>query len=169
MSAVEASGLCAARRALLLGAGVAGLAALTGCGGDGDAGSAGASPAGAPSKVASPAATTTEDPFAGFPSGDAPPDGALVETKEVPVGGGVLVRDTKLVVQPKAGTFKAYSAVCPHQGVTVQPPTPGAAVMQCPGHNSQFKVADGSLARGPATRGLTAISVKVQKGYVVEA
>jgi nitrite reductase/ring-hydroxylating ferredoxin subunit len=166
VSADESSGWCAGRRALLLGAGVAGLTVVTGCGGDGGSGTA--APAPAASSKAPPSPSATEDPFAGFPSGDAAPNGALVETKEVPVGGGVLVSDAKLVVQPKAGTFKAYSASCPHQGIMVQPPSPGAATMQCPGHNSQFKVADGSLVRGPATRGLTAIPVRVQKGYVVE-
>ncbi len=178
---VDASGLCAARRALLLGASAAGLALVTGCGGDdGDGGddaaptggSSGASgtgnlPAqGGPTKTPGPA-TTTEDPFAPFPSGDGPPAGALVETKEVPVGGGVLVRE-KIVVQPKAGVFKAFSAICPHQQFTVQPPSTGATIMECPGHNSQFRAVDGSLVRGPATSGLKGITVKVDKGYVVE-
>jgi nitrite reductase/ring-hydroxylating ferredoxin subunit len=171
---VESSGLCAARRALLLGAGAAGLAVVTGCGSsraaepDGGESTAATEPGEDAGANAPGPAPTTGDPFAGFPSGDAPPPGAIVAVKDVPVGGGVLVRDTRLVVQPKAGTFKAFSAVCPHEGVTVQPPVNGAAIMECPGHNSQFKAADGSLVRGPATRGLSGIAVKVQKGYVVE-
>ena len=166
MSPTDEPGLCAARRALLLGAGIAGLVAVTGCGGgDDQAAPGGASSAGG-SKTPG-AAPTTEDPFAPFPSGDGVPPGALVDTKEVPVGGGVLIKE-KLVVQPTAGTFKAYSAKCPHQGFLVEAPAPGAGVMVCSGHNSQFKTADGSLVRGPATRGLSAIAVKVEKGYVVE-
>ena len=174
MPPVEAPGVCAARRALLLGAGAAGLAALpvlAGCGGDGGGPSAAGTPASTPTRATQPsaAAPTTDDPFAGIPSDNGPPDGALVATKDVPVGGGVLVQDSKIVVQPRSGTFKAYSATCPHQGVTVPAPSPGASIMECPGHNSQFKVADGSLVRGPATRGLTTIPVKVQKGYIVQA
>jgi Rieske Fe-S protein len=174
---VEGPAVCAARRALLCGAGVVGLAALpvlAGCGGgDGGADAAGpaASPATQPARPAQPsaAAPSTDDPFAGIPSDNGPPGGALILAKDVPVGGGVLVQDTKLVVQPRSGTFKAYSATCPHQGFIVQPPAKGASIMECPGHNSQFKAADGSLVRGPATRGLDAIPVKVQKGYVVQA
>jgi len=172
---VEAPGVCAARRALLLGVGVAGLTALpvlAACGSDGGnttAASSTATPATSPSARPSEAGPTTDDPFAGIPSDNGPPDGALVATKDVPVGGGVLVQDSKIVVQPRSGTFKAYSATCPHQGVIVPAPSPGASIMECPGHNSQFKVADGSLVRGPATRGLTTIPVKVHKGYVVPA
>ncbi len=168
--------MCAARRALLLGAGVAGVAALpalAGCGGGSDGGDDAAAPAtGTPAtQPAQPSAAppATDDPFAGIPSDNGPPDGALIATTDVPVGGGVLVQDSKLVVQPRSGTFKAFSATCPHQGFIVQPPGKGASIMECPGHNSQFKAADGSLVRGPATRGLDAIPVKVQKGYVVPA
>jgi Rieske Fe-S protein len=80
----------------------------------------------------------------------------------------VLVQDATIVVQPRAGSFKAFSATCPHQGVTVQPPAKGASVMECPGHNSQFKASDGSLVRGPATRGLQSVAVRVRGGYVVQ-
>jgi Rieske Fe-S protein len=172
--------ICPARRALLLSAGLGGVAVLAGCGDHATPSAAPASSAavpppavsaGAPS-AAPTTAPTTADPFAGVPTdngGAAQPDGALVATADVPVGGGVLVQDNKLVVQPRSGVFKAYSAVCPHQGVTVPPPATGAAIMECPGHNSQFKTADGSLVRGPATRGLATIAVKIKNGYVVQA
>jgi nitrite reductase/ring-hydroxylating ferredoxin subunit len=151
---------------LLLGLGVTGVAAVTGCGG-GDASSD--SPTEPATKTASPPAVPTDaGTIEPLPTGG-PPVGALLSTKEVPVGGGVLVNDQLIIVQPKAGTFKAFDARCPHQGFTVQAPRSGSSVMECPGHNSQFKVADGSLARGPATRGLSAVSVKVVDGYIVEA
>jgi Rieske Fe-S protein len=165
------SGFCAARRALLLGVGAGGLAALTGCGGTSGA-QAGTPATSDASSAAAPQASPSaiDDPFGAFPSaGDDGPTNALVATKDVPVGGGVLAQGSKLVVQPKAGTFKAFSATCPHQGVTVNPPATGSDVMQCPGHNSEFRTADGGLVRGPATRGLTAIPVKVRNGYVVQA
>ena len=169
MSSIEASRPCAARRVLLFGVGAAALVAVAACGGEeptvADAGGAAPGPSAAPSSpppVANPFATD------GDGGGGVPPPGALVVTTEVPVGGGVVIRDSTLVVQPAAGTFKAFEASCPHQGVTVEPPSQGATTITCPGHNSQFRAADGSLLRGPATRGLKAVPVKVQDGYVVE-
>ncbi|MET7393037.1 Rieske (2Fe-2S) protein [Dactylosporangium sp. NPDC005572] len=161
---------CAARRALLLGAGALGVTVVAGCGGDP------AEPAangGATSPAAAGSTSGATNPFDNTgaptqPGEAAPPTGALVATKEVPVGGGVIAKDTVLVVQPKQGTFKAFKAACPHQGIMVDPPTTGDSVINCPGHNSQFKVADGSLVRGPASRGLNGVPVKVQDGYVVE-
>jgi nitrite reductase/ring-hydroxylating ferredoxin subunit len=162
---VEASGLCPARRAVLLGMGVAGVALVAGCGDDAEPPDAAAKPSTpATSAPASPADAGTIEPL---PTGG-PPVGALLSTKEVPVGGGVLVGDQLIIVQPKAGTFKAFDARCPHQGFTVQAPLAGSKVMVCPGHNSEFKAADGSLVRGPATRGLNAVSIKVVNGYIVE-
>lgn len=158
---------CAARRALLLGAGALGVTVLAGCGDDGEPAAATGTQA-----PASAAPTSGGNPFdntAPAQTADAaPPPGALVAVKDVPVGGGVIAKDTILVVQAKQGTFKAYQASCPHQGVIVDPPSAGATIIMCPGHNSQFKIADGSLARGPATRGLSGVPVKVQSGYVVE-
>jgi nitrite reductase/ring-hydroxylating ferredoxin subunit len=91
---------------------------------------------------------------------------ALVTTDKVPVGGGVVV-DGMLVVQPSAGTFKAYDAACPHKGVQVAAPSGG--VSTCPAHKSVFKIEDGSRVSGPATRGLTEIPIKVVNGSLVRA
>jgi nitrite reductase/ring-hydroxylating ferredoxin subunit len=84
------------------------------------------------------------------------------------VGGGVLAGDY-LVVQPVKGTFKAFDAKCPHQGVTVDPPLSGSAYLNCPGHNSKFKIADGSRISGPANRGLRQVAVKLKGSFVILA
>ncbi|QES48863.1 iron-sulfur protein [Streptomyces venezuelae] len=84
----------------------------------------------------------------------------LAAVSEIPVGGGKVFKDQKVVVtQPKAGEFKAYSAVCTHQGCAVTSVTDGKIV--CPCHQSFFKVEDGSVASGPATRPLPAAKITV--------
>ncbi|MFG2037137.1 Rieske (2Fe-2S) protein [Dactylosporangium sp. NPDC048998] len=161
----------AARRTLLLGAGAMGIAVLAGCGGDEPAPGAGGQPGGS----SAPAAPSTAggNPFddTGSSGGGEPqvPSNALVAAGEVPVGGGVIVKDTVLVIQPAKGTFKAYDAACPHEGAIVDPPFDGNPIIQCPRHNSKFKVADGSRVEGPAPRGLKGIRVEVRGGYVVRA
>lgn len=76
---------------------------------------------------------------------------------DVPEGGGVVVKDAKVVVtQPSAGEFKAFSAVCTHQGCIVSGVT---STIDCACHNSKFALADGSVVSGPATSALAAKTV----------
>ncbi|MCQ9368539.1 Rieske (2Fe-2S) protein [Brevibacterium sp. 50QC2O2] len=75
----------------------------------------------------------------------------LPET-EVPVGSGV-VKNSWVVVQPTKGDFKAYSAICPHQGCLVRQVTKDD--ITCPCHTSVFSTEDGSKIAGPANKGLT--------------
>ncbi|MFI9387983.1 Rieske (2Fe-2S) protein [Kutzneria sp. NPDC052558] len=109
-------------------------------------------------------------------NGGQPPAAAGTEVAklaQVPVGGGLLVDapggsgSKLLLVQPAAGEVKAFSATCPHQGVTVAAPVGGT--ITCPGHGSQFDAATGALKKGPATTGLTAVNVKVDGAAVVLA
>lgn len=94
--------------------------------------------------------------------------GALVATAAVPVGAGVILEDRKIVVtQPTEGTFKAFTAVCTHQGCTVGSVKNGT--ITCPCHGSAFSAADGSVQNGPATRPLKEIPVAVEGAEVVTA
>jgi nitrite reductase/ring-hydroxylating ferredoxin subunit len=54
-------------------------------------------------------------------------EGAVVgSTADVPEGGGTVFKEQKVVVtQPKEGEFKAFSAVCTHQGCLVSKVEPG--------------------------------------------
>ena len=85
------------------------------------------------------------------PSSNAPAasgGGVTVATDQVPVGGGVILADQQVVVtQPEAGTYKAFSAICTHQGCTVAAVQNGSIV--CPCHGGSFSIADGSVQGGP--------------------
>ncbi|MET7285626.1 Rieske (2Fe-2S) protein [Streptomyces sp. NPDC005573] len=85
----------------------------------------------------------------------------LARTAEIPEGGGKIFRERKIVVtQPSKGEFKAFSAVCTHQGCTLAKVADGT--IDCPCHGSRFRVTDGSVAHGPATRPLPAEAIKVE-------
>jgi Rieske Fe-S protein len=146
------------RRIVLAGAGAAAIAALGGCA---TYGQGNAPPPEEEVPVDEPSATATGTPG---PNGETPPPppppAALADTSEIPVGGGKVFEGKKVVVtQPQAGTFKAFSAVCTHQGCLVTEVQDGTIV--CPCHGSAFKVSDGSVAQGPASRPLAARRIKV--------
>ncbi len=86
------------------------------------------------------------------------PAGTLAKKADIPVGGGVIVSAEKVVVvQPEAGTFKAYSAICTHEGCPVKRVRDGVIV--CPCHNSSFAIADGSPKSGPAKKALAEVAI----------
>jgi nitrite reductase/ring-hydroxylating ferredoxin subunit len=93
---------------------------------------------------------------------------ALTATSKVPVGGGTVLTDQKIVVtQPKAGTFAAFTAVCTHLGCLVDSVSGGT--INCPCHGSKFSITNGSVVNGPATSPLAAVSVKVKGSNIVRA
>ena len=140
------------RRVLLTGGVVAAAAAVTAACGSSSGASAGS--AAATTNPASPAAGSTaaeSSPAAA---------GVTVATSAVPVGGGTILADQKIVVtQPTAGTYKAFTAVCTHQGCTVASVANGT--ITCPCHGSTFSAADGSVQAGPAPAPLASIPVTV--------
>jgi nitrite reductase/ring-hydroxylating ferredoxin subunit len=138
------------RRAVLAGGcGAACAVALTACAGYGAGGPA---PAPAPAPAPNPG---------GGPA-------ALAAVADVPVGGGIVLAAQALVVtQPEAGTFKAFSAVCTHQGCTVNEVAGGT--INCPCHGSKFAVADGAPTAGPAQKPLPETAVAVAGSSIVVA
>ncbi|MET8474576.1 Rieske (2Fe-2S) protein [Streptomyces sp. NPDC006422] len=140
----------ASRRSVLV-AGAAALAA--GCSKYGDEGGAGGG--GASTK---PPSSSAAEPSA---SGKKPPAAKeLTKTSDVPVGGGrVFPTDKVVVTQPAKGDFKAFSAVCTHQGCTVKDVSGGT--INCPCHGSKFRIADASVAGGPAPRPLDPRGIEV--------
>jgi Rieske Fe-S protein len=93
---------------------------------------------------------------------------ALTTTAKVPVGGGAVLTDQKIVVtQPKAGTFAAFTAVCTHLGCLVDSVSGGT--INCPCHGSKFSITNGSVVNGPATSPLAAVGIKVKGSNIVRA
>ncbi len=85
---------------------------------------------------------------------------------QVPVGGATLFRSDKVVVaQPVKGAYKAFSAVCTHQGCVVDKIENG--VISCPCHGSRFNALTGAVEQGPAPAPLPAVVVKVQGGKLI--
>jgi Rieske Fe-S protein len=156
------------RRAVLIGAGATCAAMLTGCTtydannggfvGQTSASASSASGAAAASGAASGASTA---------AGDAPAANALTTTAQVPDGGGRIIDGKNIVItQPEAGSFKAFTAVCTHQGCIVS--TVSGGTINCPCHGSRFSIKDGSVVNGPATQPLAAIAIKVEGTSIVQ-
>jgi Rieske Fe-S protein len=142
------------RRALLVGAGVTCAAMLAGCT-TYDANNGGVT---GPPPATSGAATPAGGGAGTGAAGAATP---LTSTADVPDGGGKIIDGPNVVVtQPQAGSFKAFTAVCTHQGCIVS--TVSGGTINCPCHGSRFSIKDGSVVNGPATRPLAAIPIKVE-------
>ena len=144
------------RRTLLACAGAACAAVLAGCSrynsGNGIAGGQSAS---AGSSSAAPASAAGSNGSA-----------VLARTTDIPVGGGKILAGPKIVItQPKAGSFKAFTAVCTHLGCTVG--TVSGGTINCPCHGSKFSVTNGSVVNGPASSPLAPVSIKVQGTSIV--
>jgi Rieske Fe-S protein len=114
------------RRAVLTGAAaISAAAVLTACGTSTDPGSGG------------DGGTTTGGDMGGT-------GGALAKKSDIPVGGGTIFDRQKVVVtQPTAGDFKAFSAICTHQGCTLSSVKGGT--INCPCHGSKYSITDGSV------------------------
>lgn len=145
------------RRAMLAGAGAVGASVvLAACGTDtSDGPGVGAPP---------PGDAGASAPATG--GADGAPAGALAKASEVPVGGGIIV-DKTVVTQPTAGQFKAFSAVCTHQGCTVANVNNGT--INCGCHNSKFSIEDGSVQGGPANKPLAEKPVRQDGDNIVPA
>jgi Rieske Fe-S protein len=156
------SSVTTSRRTVVAAAGAVGLgAALAACGGSNNsASSAPSQDSSTPASGSSSAAGSSAAPAGGSGGGT-----VLAKTSEIPPGGGKVFKDKQVVVtQPTAGTFKAFTAVCTHQGCTVNQVKNGT--IDCPCHGSQFHIADGSVASGPATQPLAPAKISVEGGSV---
>ncbi|MFI1225438.1 MULTISPECIES: Rieske (2Fe-2S) protein [unclassified Streptomyces] len=142
-----------ARRRTVLAAGAASAAALaTGCGSSGGGGEGEGDASGAPtaSDGASPDASAGVE---------------LARTGDIPVGGGTVFKERKVVVtQPEEGRFRAFSAVCTHASCLVSTVRDGT--IDCPCHGSRFSITDAAVETGPATRPLPPERISVSGGVI---
>lgn len=158
----DPSQLDLSRRIVLRGAAVSGVALplLAACGSDEPTG-------GTAGDGTEETATPEDSPTAAeeSPTDDGAAAG-LVSTSEVPVGGGTILQDEKIVVtQPAEGEFKAFTAVCTHQGCTVSSIADQEIVCGC--HQSHYSIEDGSNVSGPAPSPLEEIAITVQGDQIV--
>jgi Rieske Fe-S protein len=120
------------------------------------------------SSTSAPAASAAAPAATASAGGGGAAAGALTSTADVPVGGGVIIADPAVVVtQPAAGEFKAFSAICTHQGCVVGEVSNNEII--CPCHGSRFSATDGSVINGPATQPLPAQAISVDGTNVVLA
>ena len=158
MSSESSRELLPSRRALLAGVGVTCAAMLAGCtthdasnGGSAPAAGGTAASAGGGAPAAGSSAAT----------GSALPAGALAATSQVPDGGGKIIDGKNIVItQPQSGSFRAFTAICTHEGCIVNNVSNGT--INCPCHGSKFSIKDGSVVHGPAPSPLAAIAIKVE-------
>lgn len=91
--------------------------------------------------------------------------GAVIKTKKVPVGGGVVIASRGVVVtRPRKTQFRVFSASCTHQGCTVT----GVAdrTINCACHGSKFSIGSGGVVQGPATRSLPPVAFSIKRGKI---
>jgi Rieske Fe-S protein len=157
------------RRTVLRSAAVAGLAGvsvplLAACGSNGD--SAGSTPSTGASSGAPSSSTPTSAPTSAPSSASGGGGGAVLgATADVPVGGGKIFTDAKIVVtQPTAGQFKGFSAVCTHAGCIVNQVMD---TIDCPCHGSKYNLTTGAVEAGPAPSPLPSVAVTVKGANIV--
>ena len=87
----------------------------------------------------------------------------LATLASIPDGGGLIVGN---VVLTRSGqNVQAFSAICTHQGCTVNKVSGGK--IDCPCHGSVFDAATGAVVAGPAPSPLPKVAVTVRNGEVL--
>lgn len=161
-SQVETERATTTRRAMIAGVGAVGASALLAACGTDDGDSSLADAGNGDKGGSGDTAPTTGAPQSTGGAGNAT---KLAATSDIPVDGGKVFAEKKVVVtQPASGDFKCFSAICTHQACTVTDVKGGTITCGC--HGSQYSAEDGSVKRGPATKGLEAVDIKVDGGTI---
>jgi Rieske Fe-S protein len=105
------------------------------------------------------AAATAGGALAGCGSGTAASVASAASGAAAAAADGGKVLGKVVVTQPTAGTFKAFSAICTHQGCTVSKIENAQIICAC--HDSVFDAATGAVVSGPAKGPLAAKAITV--------
>ncbi len=104
-------------------------------------------------------------------SGDAIAEGTVIaEAADVPEGAAITVTVGEIpliLTHAPGGKFRAFSAICPHQGCNVMPDPNESELLVCPCHRSEFDTYTGDVLKGPAEEDLTEYAVEVRDGKVI--
>lgn len=159
MSELPTRATVSRRAVITTGAGAAaGLGLLAACGSNGGSGAA---------TPATTAATATTAAGTGGTAGGSGSSAAIVALSSISVGQAVAatLNGSPIVVsRPTDTSAAAFSAICTHQGCTVNV---NGATLNCPCHGSEFNALTGAVERGPATQALPSVPVTVADGQVV--
>ncbi|WP_349902782.1 Rieske (2Fe-2S) protein [Parafrigoribacterium humi] len=98
-----------------------------------------------------------------------PKNTTVASLSDIPVGGtlsATVEGKPLLLAQPTEGKVVCFSAICTHQGCTVDA---AAKDFECPCHGSTYAAATGAVTNGPAVHPLAKVKVTVSGGSVVTA
>lgn len=97
----------------------------------------------------------------------------VCKISDIPVSGGKVYSTSKgpvLITQPTKGTFRAFSAICTHQGCTIGLGSTVNAVkggaVACPCHGATFNASTGAVVRGPARSALPKFTVTTDSTFI---
>jgi nitrite reductase/ring-hydroxylating ferredoxin subunit/uncharacterized membrane protein len=76
------------------------------------------------------------------------------------------VGDLSLVLYRSGGTIRALDSVCSHMGGPLDEGTVDDGCITCPWHGSTFRLADGSVVRGPASSEQPAYETRIREGHI---
>ncbi|HVB05338.1 MAG TPA: Rieske 2Fe-2S domain-containing protein [Acidimicrobiales bacterium] len=118
---------------------------------------------GGPTDTTAAPTTTSRAPTTTTGGGRAPKGTAIGKASDVPVRGAASFTDPAqqipaYVVQPLAGSYVAFSAVCTHAGCTVNFER-STEQFACPCHGSVYDARTGAVVNGPSTSPLPSIPI----------
>jgi nitrite reductase/ring-hydroxylating ferredoxin subunit/uncharacterized membrane protein len=76
------------------------------------------------------------------------------------------VRGVSVLLHRSDGNVHAIDSVCSHMGGPLQEGDIENDCVTCPWHGSTFRLTDGSVLRGPATRPQPAYAARIEKGHI---
>lgn len=106
-----------------------------------------------------PPADQTSPPDEAEPAAPDSADPPLVSLQGLPIGGGVVLGERKIVVtRDSSDAIHAFSAVCTHQGCAITTVSDGTINCLC--HGSKFDMNTGRPVAGPATSPLPPVAIQ---------